>query len=120
MQKELSLTKSLTVQCPTCGAAPRQKCELNSGQPRTDPHHDRVYEQRRSGSITARAELQIPQPIALIGRLDPQWLLRKKDKLSPLGDGMAMLAEAGFKSRSRHSFHACILRESRIGLPIHV
>jgi hypothetical protein len=24
-----------------CGAAPRQKCELSSGQPRTDPHRDR-------------------------------------------------------------------------------
>ena len=27
-----------------------------------------------------RDKLQIPQPIDLIGRLDPRWLLRKKDK----------------------------------------
>jgi hypothetical protein len=32
---------SLRVSCPTCGAGPRQKCELNSGQPRTTPHRDR-------------------------------------------------------------------------------
>jgi len=32
---------SLTVPCPTCGAAPRQKCQLNTGQPRTSPHRDR-------------------------------------------------------------------------------
>jgi hypothetical protein len=32
---------SLNVPCPTCGAAPGQKCELNTGQPRTAPHRDR-------------------------------------------------------------------------------
>ena len=31
----------LAVPCPTCGAAPREKCELHSGQPRTAPHRDR-------------------------------------------------------------------------------
>ena len=31
----------LAVSCPTCGAAPREKCELNSGQPRTAPHRYR-------------------------------------------------------------------------------
>jgi hypothetical protein len=35
---------SLSVPCPTCGAAPGQKCELNSGQPRTAPHRDRRLE----------------------------------------------------------------------------
>jgi hypothetical protein len=29
------------VPCPTCGAEPGEKCELNSGQPRTAPHRDR-------------------------------------------------------------------------------
>ena len=41
MKKELSLKKALADSCPTCGAAPRQKCELSTGQPRTDPHRDR-------------------------------------------------------------------------------
>jgi hypothetical protein len=41
MKKELSLKKALAVSCPTCGAAPKQKCELSTGQPRTDPHRDR-------------------------------------------------------------------------------
>ena len=31
----------LAAQCPTCGAAPGEKCELSTGQPRTDPHRDR-------------------------------------------------------------------------------
>jgi hypothetical protein len=41
MRKELSLKQILAVRCPTCGAAPREKCELTSGQPRTEPHRDR-------------------------------------------------------------------------------
>ena len=31
----------LAVSCPTCGAAPQQKCELHSGQPRISPHRYR-------------------------------------------------------------------------------
>ena len=33
--------KILAVSCPTCGAAPGEKCQLTSGQPRTEPHRDR-------------------------------------------------------------------------------
>ena len=32
---------TLAAPCPTCGAAPGQKCELNTGYPRTTPHRDR-------------------------------------------------------------------------------
>jgi hypothetical protein len=39
--KQLSLKKILDVRCPRCGAAVGEKCELNTGQPRTDPHRDR-------------------------------------------------------------------------------
>jgi len=28
----------LGVRCPTCGAKPKEKCELNTGAPRTEPH----------------------------------------------------------------------------------
>ena len=31
----------LTVPCPICGAAAGEKCELNSGYPRTTPHSER-------------------------------------------------------------------------------
>ena len=31
----------LAISCPTCGAAPGEKCQLTSGQPRTEPHRDR-------------------------------------------------------------------------------
>jgi hypothetical protein len=41
MKKGISLKKVLTVQCPTCGAAPGKKCELTSGQPCINPHRDR-------------------------------------------------------------------------------
>ena len=27
--------------CPTCGAKPGEKCELGTGQPRTEPHRNR-------------------------------------------------------------------------------
>jgi hypothetical protein len=37
----LATEKIYAVSCPTCGAQPRQKCELHSGQPRTEPHRDR-------------------------------------------------------------------------------
>ena len=41
MTKELSPEQLLAVRCPTCGAAPGEKCELSTGQPRTSPHRDR-------------------------------------------------------------------------------
>jgi len=41
MKKELSQKQILAVRCPTCGAAPGEKCTLSTGQPRTGPHLDR-------------------------------------------------------------------------------
>jgi hypothetical protein len=41
MKKELSPKQILALPCPTCGAAPGEKCELSTGQPRTEPHRDR-------------------------------------------------------------------------------
>ena len=41
MKKELSPKQVLSVHCPTCGAAPGEKCELSTGQPRTKSHRDR-------------------------------------------------------------------------------
>jgi hypothetical protein len=41
MKKELSLTETLAVPCPTCGAASGEKCELSTGQLRTNSHRDR-------------------------------------------------------------------------------
>jgi hypothetical protein len=37
----ISEKQALTVRCPTCGAKPGEKCELGTGQPRTEPHRDR-------------------------------------------------------------------------------
>jgi hypothetical protein len=33
--------QALAIRCPTCGAKPGEKCELGTGQPRTDTHRDR-------------------------------------------------------------------------------
>jgi hypothetical protein len=41
MKKQPSLKMVQAVHCRTCGAAPGQKCELGTGQPRTEPHRDR-------------------------------------------------------------------------------
>jgi len=34
---------ALLVRCPTCGAKPGEKCELNTGLPRTEPHPARHF-----------------------------------------------------------------------------
>jgi hypothetical protein len=41
MKQELSPKDVLAIRCPTCGAKPKEKCELSTGQPRTSPHQDR-------------------------------------------------------------------------------
>ena len=41
MSNRLGMEQIRAVPCPTCGAEPGEKCELNSGQPRTAPHRDR-------------------------------------------------------------------------------
>ena len=43
MTQELSPKQILAVRCPTCGAAPRQNCELSTGQPRMTPHRERIW-----------------------------------------------------------------------------
>ncbi len=40
---ELTPKEIQTVRCPTCGAAPGEKCELSTGQPRTEPDRDRRW-----------------------------------------------------------------------------
>ena len=41
MRKELTPQQISSVPCPTCGVQPREKCQLNTGQPRNNPHRDR-------------------------------------------------------------------------------
>jgi hypothetical protein len=43
MKKELSPKQILAIRCPTCGAAPGEKCELSTGQARNNPHLDRRW-----------------------------------------------------------------------------
>jgi hypothetical protein len=49
--------KALIVGCTTCGARPREKCELNCGLPRTTPHPARslaAEKKARSAAIRPR------------------------------------------------------------------
>ncbi len=39
--KRTTPRKLIAVRCPTCGASPGEKCELTTGEPRTNPHRDR-------------------------------------------------------------------------------
>jgi hypothetical protein len=39
--RELTPSQTLSVPCPTCGAATGEVCELHSGAPRTEAHRDR-------------------------------------------------------------------------------
>ncbi len=32
------MEQALLIRCPICGAKPKEKCELSTGLPRTDPH----------------------------------------------------------------------------------
>ena len=41
MKKELSPKQILAVHCPTCGAAPGEKCKLTTGRHRAESHRDR-------------------------------------------------------------------------------
>jgi len=41
MDREQRDKMSLSVRCPTCGAASGENCELSTGQARTTPHRDR-------------------------------------------------------------------------------
>jgi hypothetical protein len=41
MAMKVTEKQALGVRCPTCGAKRGEKCELSTGQPRTEPHRDR-------------------------------------------------------------------------------
>ena len=56
MTKELSPKQVLAVRCPTCGAAPGEKCELSTGLSRTNPHRDRRLEARDVGAWWPRRQ----------------------------------------------------------------
>jgi len=58
--KELSLKNALAVSCPTCGAAPGEECEINTGQPRTDPHRGRRLVAKTPAVTQNRVRLNDP------------------------------------------------------------
>ncbi len=49
--------QALAVRCPTCGAKVGEKCELSTGQPRTESHRDRrlTAADKDPGSVNAKS-----------------------------------------------------------------
>ena len=56
--KELTPKQILSVNCPTCGAATGEVCELTSGAPRNEPHWTR----KLSAADEAEMELSKRSP----------------------------------------------------------
>jgi rubredoxin len=49
----------LNFKCPTCGAAPQEKCDLNSGSPHFQSHIERwnLAKERLWNRLTAKSKL---------------------------------------------------------------
>jgi len=54
-RKKPSVKQLQAVRCPTCGAAPGEKCELVTGQPRTESHCDRREIAAEKGTMAEEA-----------------------------------------------------------------
>jgi len=52
--------QALAVRCPTCGAGPREKCELSTGQPRTWPHRDRRLAASEKQKVSSASRHDLP------------------------------------------------------------
>jgi hypothetical protein len=51
---KIAKKNTLAIRCPTCGAKPGEKCELATGQPRTEPHQDRCPARRTNNFSASR------------------------------------------------------------------
>jgi hypothetical protein len=47
--KSVCLRQILSVRCPICGAKPKEKCTLSTGQPSVKTHNDRNLMAAKSG-----------------------------------------------------------------------
>jgi hypothetical protein len=54
---------SLNFNCPICGAAPQEKCELNSGTPRFQSHVERLDIAKDHISTLNRGEQRSANPL---------------------------------------------------------
>jgi len=48
--------QALGFRCPTCGAKPKESCELNTGLPRTEPHPARTVAAEKESQPRNRSE----------------------------------------------------------------
>jgi hypothetical protein len=76
--KKPTLKQVEAVRCPTCGAGPGEKCELSTGQPRTEPHRDRRLIASDCRRVTTRvpgAELKasMTKPICSVFAQNSPW-----------------------------------------------
>ena len=58
---DLTPKQTLSVPCPTCGAAIGEVCELHSGAPRTESHRDRKLTAAEAVETAFRKRKEHPQ-----------------------------------------------------------
>ena len=64
--------QAMAVRCPTCGAKPGEKCELGTGQPRTNPIGIGAWWLRTNNALACEEYIQYaPTQPLLITRLPP-------------------------------------------------
>jgi len=68
--KELTPKQILSVRCRTCGAAPGEVCELNTGAPRTGPHWDRKLS--AADAVEMKLSKRSTRMRPLVDRVDQQ------------------------------------------------
>jgi len=61
--RELTPSQTLSVPCPTCGAAIREVCELHSGAPRNEPHRDRKLTAADAIEAKLSERERLPKPL---------------------------------------------------------
>jgi hypothetical protein len=67
MTKDFSPKRGFAVHCPTCGAGRGEKCELTSGQPRTDPHRERPVTARLKPIERRKIKMKVIECVASTG-----------------------------------------------------
>ena len=69
-KKELTTKQLSSVHCPTCSVAAEQRCVLNSGAPRSEPHVDGSFPRL---SLTRETKGKRSPPEASLDEVRKEW-----------------------------------------------
>jgi hypothetical protein len=77
MRKELTPQQISSVPCPTCGVQSQEKCQLNTGQPRNNPHRDRrlFAADQLNSRYNVQSQAQASRHISIRPDLVKRWIL---------------------------------------------